>query len=214
MTDKGDLIDGKDPEIISLPEIWYVDDLQSNLDSFKRAHGAAWNVKTFLHPQEVLDKLENRKPAALFVDLFFYDTPKQSEDIESKVTMKAKELKATASEIDAVNDKYLSGLRLINDICDLFEKKFPIYAYTSKGPYLLEGPALHALAKTDIPIVYKGRYSRETERLIVTRDIKEYKKRNSLKAKIARRLWRAIIVGGILSWAIGRLLEYFISRVT
>jgi len=67
-----------------LLNVWFVDDLQINLDSFEEAHKKNWNIKKYLNPKQLLDDLKNEKPDALFVDLFFYDTPEQAEEIEKK----------------------------------------------------------------------------------------------------------------------------------
>jgi hypothetical protein len=195
-------------------KVWFVDDLQSNLDAFKAAHDPPWRVETFLNPHDVLDRLRTETPDALFVDLFFYDTPEQAREVEEKVSQKATELRKFAQDIGAVNDRYLGGVRLIEEVAARFGKRFPVYAYTSKGPYLLEGSALDALARSDTPIVYKGRYSRAVEKLIVARDLRECEQRNSIKSRIARNLWPVLIGWGVVSWAVGKFLEYLWQLVT
>ena len=49
----------------SRPTVWFVDDLQVNLDAFVAAHQDAFQIETFLSPQQVLDRLEHSKPDAL-----------------------------------------------------------------------------------------------------------------------------------------------------
>ena len=67
------------------PLVWFVDDLQSNLDDFKKAHQDTFEVRTYSKPQEVLDALNEECPDALLCDVFFYDSPQKAKEIEAQI---------------------------------------------------------------------------------------------------------------------------------
>jgi PleD family two-component response regulator len=56
------------------PVVWYVDDLPTNLENFKKNHCQAFNIKTFSSPNQVVAELTTSKPDALLCDIFFYDS--------------------------------------------------------------------------------------------------------------------------------------------
>ena len=52
------------------PAVWFVDDLQSNLDKFAADHRDHFDVKPFLDPAQVLARLNLETPDALLCDVF------------------------------------------------------------------------------------------------------------------------------------------------
>ena len=121
------------------PTVWIVDDLESNLSSFSEAHREHFNVVTFSQPQQVLRRLNSEKPDALLCDIFFYPTSQRAREVEDRVANEAENLRRSAHEIGADDERYLAGIDLIETLDRYYFKRtpFPVYAYTSKGPYLL-----------------------------------------------------------------------------
>ena len=76
-------------------------------------------------------------------------------------------MRGVAHEIGAVDEKYQAGIDLIGAVVQKYEgdPPFPIYAYTSKGPYILDGPSLDRLAACGASVLFKKRRSatRKTE---------------------------------------------------
>jgi hypothetical protein len=103
-------------------------------------------------------------PDALLCDIYFYDDESERENAESAVKEKAEELRELAQRFDA--KKAQQGIALIRYIRDRFDGKphFPIYAYTSKGPYLMEHEGFEELEKLDVKWLFKNKYDPETER--------------------------------------------------
>jgi hypothetical protein len=118
------------------PTVWYVDDLKSNLDRFATDHKNAFTVRTFDNPQQVMEALKESKPDALLCDIFFYDTERESQEIEDQVQAKARQLREFARTIGADKESYQAGIKLIESVSSRFKghPRFPIYAYTSKAP--------------------------------------------------------------------------------
>ena len=191
------------------PTVWFVDDLQVNLDAFRAAHQDAFQIETFLSPQQVLDRLESSQPDALLCDIFFYDTPEQAQDIERQMTEQATRLREFARDIGADRDSYMAGIRLIEQVYGKYqgEPPFPSYAYTSKGPYLLDTEALNRLSSARAPLLLKGRLGRDRERLEIIADIEIHRDRQSIRGRIYRNLLPVMIGWSFVSWTIGRLLE-------
>ncbi len=158
----------------TLPIVWYVDDLQSNLDKFADGHKRAFHVERFTRPQEILDALGTRRPDALLCDVFFYDSESQSKEMEDKVQEAAMELQKTAHSIGADAEKYQAGITLIEQVFSRYGGKppFPVYAYTSKGPYILDGAAFDRIDGCGARWLFKGRSCLATEELVINRDIR------------------------------------------
>jgi hypothetical protein len=189
-------------------KVWFVDDLEENLNTFKNAHGSTWDVKLFNNIEDVLENLKTEKPDALLVDLFFYETHQKSKEIEEKIKTKAKELQKEAHSIGANESRYLKGKELIKDVVKRYGGKFLVYAYTSKGPYILTNPVLDELAELDVSIVFKGRYSIATEKIVIERDIRRIREENSVTSKFKKYIISIIISMGIVSWIVGKVLDW------
>ena len=140
------------------PKVWFVDDLQSNLDEFTEAHDQYFEVTTFLEPTEVFDRLNQERPDALLCDVFFYDTPEEAQRIEIGVSEEAAALRDTAINIGALEDRLLVGITLMEEIAVKHKNSvpFPIYAYTSKGPYLLAEGAWDRILSAGARVLLKN----------------------------------------------------------
>lgn len=124
------------------PVVWYVDDVSSNLRRFENNHKDDFDIRTFKEPSQVVAQLGISTPDALLCDIFFYETEEMAESIEAKINERASDLPALAKDIDSDKDSYQAGIPLIEDVYRRFDNQppFPVYAYTSKGPYLLDTP--------------------------------------------------------------------------
>ena len=157
------------------PLIWFVDDLPENLDSFQQAHKDQFEIKTFHSPTDLLGELDVARPDAVLCDIFFYDTVKQAKNIENKINAKVDEMKEFAHKVlKADEEKYLAGIKLIEEIYEKYNKNppFPIYAYTSKGPYLLDN--WDRIINSKAKILPKNKLGAHSTQLEITTDIKRY----------------------------------------
>jgi hypothetical protein len=181
------------------PVIWYVDDLPENLERFEQNHGDTFIVRTFSRPDDVLDALTSgSKPDALLCDIFFYETIETAKEMEDRVGTKAAELRQFGESIGANRVDYQAGIKLIETVSERFGARFPIYAYTSKGPYLLADIGFDRIGATGARWLFKGKFGPHTERLILRQDIEESRVRNSFTMRAARFFWVSLFGSGIL----------------
>src|SRR5271168_3806449 len=121
-------------------EVWLVDDLPSNLKNFKSNHKDYYKIRTFALPNQVMKELrKGKRPDAC--DVFFYDTIKEAKRVERIVENLSDELKRGATKAKANDHRRTLGIDLMEEIFEHFDRQrppFPMYAYTSKGPFLLE----------------------------------------------------------------------------
>jgi len=183
--------------------------MQSNLDSFAEAHRDTFDVRTFLSPQEVIEALKKERPDAMLCDVFFYDSPAKANEIETRITKEAERLRKTGAEIGATQEGTLAGIVLMENIAKKFDGAvpFPIYAYTSKGPYLLQQTAWDRIFKCGCKVLLKNRYGRQIEKMILHDDIETHRERNSVRAKMAKHLYTVLITWGGLSTLLGVVLD-------
>ena len=190
------------------PVVWYVDDLRANLEDFKRKHGKVFAIETFSNPHDVLEALETSKPDALLRDVFFYKNNEVAEDIEAKVSAKAKDLIAFGESIAATKPENQAGIELIAAVCGRFRNKFPIYAYTSKGAYLLDQVGFDRIADAGAKWLFKKKYGAVTEQFLIAQDVEEFRVKNSISIMLLRYFWVAVFGSGIL----GGLVVWFLTE--
>jgi hypothetical protein len=195
------------------PVVWYVDDLPSNLEKFTSRHAQAFTIRTFHNPDEVNAALAESQPDALLCDVFFYENVATAEDIERRVHEKAEEIRNFGEEIGANKIANQAGIPLIQSVAARFGQKFPIYAYTSKSPYLLDGLGFDRIGSAGARWLFKGKYGTSTEEIIISQDIEEFRSKNSITLRIARFFWLASfgsgILGGLIVWFLTEKLKLF-----
>jgi hypothetical protein len=124
------------------PTVWYVDDLPSNLEAFRQKHKSHFEITVFTEPSAVLRRIHKREyPDALLCDVFFYPSVEEAKRVEELVAQLATDLKQKALDIGAYDHTHAAGVVLMRKVYEHFGNqppKFPMYAYTSKGPFLLE----------------------------------------------------------------------------
>jgi len=127
------------------PKVWIVDDREENRTRFVERHGAEFDVRTFENPDRLLSAIRDESPDALLCDIFFYRNPEEREAKEARVTQKARQIENLAAELHS--DQAAEGIGLIERVRQHFHDNppFPIYAYTSKGPYLLHNESFDRL---------------------------------------------------------------------
>ncbi|USN98242.1 MAG: hypothetical protein H6810_08630 [Phycisphaeraceae bacterium] len=191
------------------PTVWFVDDLQANLDAFQAAHSTAFDIRTFTSIDDVRDALKKEEPDAMLCDVYFYESPERAKAVEKEVQQAAEQIRKTAKRIDADMDKHLSGIDLMEYINKKFHHctPFPVYAYTSKGPYLLGTSQLDRIENANAKLFLKGRYSPDVERTRLKDDIEESRLSKSWSAWVARRISLVLSVCGVAGWLAGKGLE-------
>jgi hypothetical protein len=179
------------------PTVWFVDDLPDNLTKFQRNHAQHFNIELFRDPSAVLRRIHNKEyPDALLCDVFFYDTPDEALHVERKVDELAERLRRTAIDIRVHDHRYAVGITLMENIYHHFGDKkppFPMYAYTSKGPFLLEQKDWQDISKYGAEVLLKNRVSPEAERTEIVGDIDVKRRENSL-------IWRSWIGTSTIIW--------------
>jgi hypothetical protein len=183
-------------------KVWFVDDLPRNLEKFKRNHGEYFDVELFADPAAVLQRIHNKEyPDALLCDVFFYDTVAEAERVEKKIDELAVALRKTANEIGVHDHRHAAGITLMRNIYEHFNNQpphFPMYAYTSKGPFLLEQNEWENISKYGAQVLLKGRVTADIERTEIAGDIAMHKAKNSWLGWInttSRKIALALIPG-------------------
>jgi hypothetical protein len=168
-------------------EVWLVDDLPSNLKNFRSNHKGHYNIRTFSHPGQVMREIRKGKyPDALLCDVFFYDTVNEAERVEKEVDKLSEKLKRAATKVKANDHSRTLGIDLMESIYEHFDRQrppFPMYAYTSKGPFLLERKEWKKLSKFGVEILLKKRVLAHNEQYEIDGDI-FFRKQNAKRVFI------------------------------
>jgi hypothetical protein len=194
-------------------KVWLVDDLPENLERFRSNHEAHFDIELFSQTGEVLRLINNREyPDALLCDIFFYDTVVKARDVEEKVTKLAQDLKTMATTIGANDHTHAAGIVLMKNIYEHFGGKrpsFPIYAYTSKGPFLLEQSEWENISKYGAEVLLKNRVTAEREWTEIEGDIAISKRNRSfwVRTKKVSRIILTALVPGMFYLFLGRYLR-------
>ena len=198
-------------------KVWFVDDLPRNRATFETNHGNDFVVETFSKTSDVLARIHNGEyPDALLCDIFFYDTVEEAERVEKMVADLAENLKKTAIKIGVHDHTHAVGITLMRQIYEHFKKHsppFPMYAYTSKGPFLLEQSEWDKISEYGVEVLLKGRVTAPSERTEIIGDIEFYRNKNSWTARMkgaAPTLFWTLLQGLFfigLSLVIGRLVR-------
>lgn len=182
--------------------VWFVDDREENRTAFAQNHGTVWDVRTFEDPNSLLKALgKGKHPDALLSDIYFYDNSKRREEVEKLVQDGAAELRREASKLDPQSAQ--EGIGLIKNVRNQFGNSppFPIFAYTSKGPYLLADNSFDELVSLDAIWLFKNKYSPQNERHLILQAISE-----TQALQLRSRLRAIVIKWGLLSALVGAAL--------
>ena len=168
--------------------VWFVDDLPRNRATFEANHRNDFAIETFSKTSDVLTRIHGGDhPDALLCDIFFYDTAEEGERAEKAIADLAANLKKTATEIGVHDQMHAIGITLMQQIYEHFKNHpppFPIYAYTSKGPFLLEQREWDRISEYGGKVLLKGRVTSDRERTEIIGDIELHRNENSPAAKM------------------------------
>src|SRR5215471_10655289 len=117
----------------------------------------------------------------------FYDTAEEGERAEKAIADLAANLKKTATEIGVHDQMHAIGITLMQQIYEHFKNHpppFPMYAYTSKGPFLLEQREWDRISEYGGKVLLKGRVTSDRERTEIIGDIELHRNENSPAAKM------------------------------
>lgn len=158
------------------PKVWLVEDLKAKREEFCRMHGDHFQIEVFVDPIKVLERLRaGGRPDALLCDIYFFPNS-QATNVEQDVEKLAARIQKL--EKNHRSQEHEDGIALIEQIQRDFEGKapFPVYAYTSKGPYLLEKSGFGRISQCEARWLFKGKHTRTEEYNIVRRGIAEVTK--------------------------------------
>jgi CheY-like chemotaxis protein len=184
--------------------VWLVDDIEANRHAFQERHSQYFDLRMFETPDEVLQALEtDRPPDALLCDIFFYDDPQKARGIEDTVKSLAEKLRQAAFDLGANTAEV--GIGLIRAVRDKFngDPPFPIYAYTSKGPYLLLGDGFNRLEQLEALWLFKNKYEAPTERQKIRDDVAKFQEHRNWWL----RAWKIALASGLLGAILGVVLD-------
>lgn len=194
--------------------VWLVDDREENRTRFVERHGNEFEVTTFENPDQLIGAIKGqRQPDALLCDIFYYQDAGQREAVEARVDREAKRIESLAAELHA--DEAADGIGLIERVREHFDgdPPFPIYAYTSKGPYLLHNESFDRLEELSARWLFKNKYSPQVERHRISKDVAELRERNEWPRRMWTVAWRTgfimATVGAVLGVALDRIAKHF-----
>lgn len=189
-----------------LDEVWLVDDVPEYRERFKAEQSKHFKVRLFSDPTEVLTALEKMTPAALLCDIYFYEDANKRTEIEDLVQKQAAKIRKDASRLEP--EKAQTGIKLIQEI-RRSGATFPIYAYTAKGPYLIESEGFQLLQELDIAWIFKDRSSALANKIRLKRDIQRFKDSNSWTKKA----WQIALASGAIGAVLGVLLDRLLKHI-
>jgi predicted nucleotide-binding protein len=156
------------------PKVWCVD-LPRNLERFAANHREHFDITPFSRTSEVLKLIQQgQRPDALLCDVFFYDSVEEAERVEDDIAKLAQDLKGAAAKWRANDPERAKGIKLMQQIYEHngnHPPRFPMYAYTSKGPFLLEREDWENISKYGAQVLLKNRLTPEAEREEIEGDI-------------------------------------------
>lgn len=193
--------------------VWFVDDLESRRNDFKERHGKDFDLTLFETPDEVLRALDEQSPPdALLCDIYFLGRGRHQ--IEDNVETIARQSKELAQQYDVENHQ--AGIDLIENLRHRYKgfRQFPIYAHTSKGPYLIQGRGFERLSNAGALWLFKDRCSPAVERQIIYKDIMEFRERFGLiaRSKYYFGLFVSALFGAILGGIVSHLIDSWWPR--
>ena len=118
-----------------------------------------------------------------------YPTEEEALRAEDEVADLAKQLRTKAANLGLADHSLTAGITLMKEIYRHFGNKppeFPMYAYTSKGPFLLEQKDWENISTYGAQILLKGRVSPEIEATEIIGDIETRRAKNSLTFRARR----------------------------
>ena len=189
--------------------VWLVDDRQQNRKTFEQNHGIEFEIELFSEPDQVLSALrEGRRPDALVCDVYFYRDEREREEIERIVDKHAKQL---LQDVQSFNPAAAEeGIALMQSVSDHFHGRppFPVFAYTSKGPYLLQTESFDKIEGLDAKWLFKNKYSAQAERRRIRMEIESFAEERDWR----RRAWRIAWQAGLIAAVIGAILGVIFDR--
>ncbi len=188
--------------------VWFVDDREQNRRDFEHNHAPHFEVRTFDQPAALLEALRHcGHPDIMLCDIYFYDDVVRREEAEQEVAKLAEELRKTPVAREA--EEAQRGIVLIEQIHSMFgyDPPFTVYAYTSKGPYLLASSGFERINSAGARLLLKNKFSPDAERRILSRDFGEFHARSG-----AARLWSKVAAVGVLGAALGVIFDRIASR--
>lgn len=197
------------------PKVWFVDDLPSNLQTFRIRHDKEFMVSTFNKIEYVLERIRRRDyPDALLCDLFFFDTVDQAQRAEGKLVELAQTLQERALALGVDAQQHALGITLMRQINEEFKgpPPFPMYAYSSKAPYLFGQREWEDVYKFGGRVLLKGRVPPDIEKNIILADIAGSKDSLSLSANRNKKMRilqiaLSMLLGIVVAIVLGRLMR-------
>jgi hypothetical protein len=188
------------------PRVWFVDDLEQNLRNFEDRHGHYFDVRVFHTPEELLRELEGERPDAILSDIYFYP-PDEAQRLEEEVKTKSHELQELSSKWQAQSHE--EGVDLIAEINRQFDGSppFPVFAFTSKAPYLMMTEGFDRLTDVRARWLFKGKHTAGRERDLINRGIDDVRLHHGWRRLILQYPATSLTITGIAVWAVGRGFE-------
>jgi CheY-like chemotaxis protein len=198
----------------SKPRVWLVDDRKENREKFLSDHNSEFEVRLFSEPDEVTAALrQGQKPDALVCDIYFYKDEKEREEIEKIVRDQIEHLQVEAARFNPTQAE--EGIALMKSVTDQFNGKvpFPMFAHTSKGPYLLHTESFNEIEDLGAKWLFKNKYSVQNERREIRSQIDLFAERSDWSRKAWDVAWKTglvmAIVGAVLGVLADRIARHF-----
>jgi len=161
------------------PAIWYFDDSPEAIATFTERHSSAFEIRTFEDPVELLTALTqvagdaSRAPDAILLDLFCPRLGADPNVLQDTNRRLAEYLLAEKELKDFVDAAWIPiGVEIVDTVRQYYTAaQLPIIMHTQEGLFLLRDELLQQLDESEVGWLLKGRFSPETDRMVIERQI-------------------------------------------
>ena len=156
--------------------VWYLDDSKRWLDAFEERHGKEFVIHRFDNVAQFLNQLRNVVvgssdfPDIVLLDLYMpLSEFAVDRDLLEKTERSVERLFTMERELrQFVDDAWVPlGVDIIRTVRECYTDALPIAIYTQRGLVLLKDELIRDLERLGVSWVLKGRFSAETERLML-----------------------------------------------
>ena len=172
-----DLLAALGPSEQQRPLVWYFDDSHAALSSFDERHSSAFCVRTFT---DVLDLItatgQAARDASLTPDIILLDLHCPRQDADPDVLAETDHRLAEFLQAERELKDYVDaawhpvGVDIVESVRQIYPPDIlPIVMHTQQGLFLLRDELLQELEEMGAGWLLKGRFSPETDRMIIER---------------------------------------------
>ena len=161
----------------SRPTVWYFDDMADSLEQFTRRHQERFEVRTFSEIVDLLSALGDAcSDPAQTPDLVLLDLYCPRDDADAEAVAEAERRLVAFVEAEEDLKRYVDaawrpfGVEIVEAVREFYPpERLPIVMHTQEGLFLLRDELIQELERMGAGWLLKGRFSPETDRMVIER---------------------------------------------